>query len=43
MWLATLSKKQNHTFHENKDALMSVKHQPVASISNAMALLQSRR
>ena len=43
MWLATLAKKQNHTFHENKDALMSVKHQPVASISNAMALLQSRR
>ncbi|KAL7499343.1 hypothetical protein ACHAWT_008258 [Skeletonema menzelii] len=43
MWLETLAKKQNQTLYENKDALMSVKFQPVSSISNAMALLQSRR
>lgn len=42
-WLATLARKQNKSFHESKDALISVKHQPVGSVSKAMALLQSRR
>ena len=41
MWLATLA--NNQAVDDSKDALMSVKYQPVASISNAMALLQSRR
>mmetsp|Transcript_20232 Transcript_20232/g.31603 ORF Transcript_20232/g.31603 Transcript_20232/m.31603 type:complete len:638 (-) Transcript_20232:15-1928(-) len=43
VWLATLARKQNQTFHESKDAMMSVKYEPVGSVSKAMALLQSRR
>lgn len=43
VWLATLARRQNQTFHESRDALMSVKHHPVGSVSKAMALLQSRR
>lgn len=42
MWLANLAKNKS-TSDESKDALIGIKYQPVASMSNAMALLQSKR
>jgi hypothetical protein len=43
MWLANLANKAFQTSDESKDARIGIKYQPVASISNAMALLQSKR
>lgn len=43
MWLANLANNASQTSDESKDALMRITYQPVASISTAMAKLQSKR
>ena len=43
MWLATLANEKLQAFDDSKDALISIEHKPVASISAAMAVLQSKR